>query len=104
MKKKKRAQIYNIENAYYNLSLTFLNNFTFCNVNFYELRKSCHELHEFPLINFFQPQINELKELKKKSVEIFYPDSYREWQKNLRNLNEKIIRGNSCNSWRKKIN
>lgn len=57
-------QIYNIENAYYNVLLTFLNNFTFCSVDFYELRKSCRELHEFPRINFFQPQINGLKGLK----------------------------------------
>jgi hypothetical protein len=58
-------QIYNIENAYYNLELTFLNNFTFCSIDFYELGKVCHELHEFPRIIFFLPQITGLKGLKK---------------------------------------
>jgi len=46
-------QIYNIENAFYNLELTFLNNFTFCSIDFYELRKGCHEFHEFSRIYFF---------------------------------------------------
>lgn len=65
-------QIYNIENAYYNLELTFLNNFTFCSVDFYELGKACHELHEFPRFFFFFSATDyRIKRIKKICVNLF---------------------------------
>jgi hypothetical protein len=63
-------QIYNIENAYYNLELTFLNNFTFYSVDFYELGKVCHELHGFPRI-IFSATDYKIKRIKKICVNIF---------------------------------
>jgi len=46
-------QIYNIENVYYNLLLTFLKKLIVFDIDFCELKNGRHELHEFPRIDFF---------------------------------------------------
>lgn len=55
-------QIYNIENAYYNLQLTFLNNFTFKMSIFMKIEKGLTRITQIATNLFFLPQIQDFKD------------------------------------------